>query len=238
MLTKNNLSQVIIAIDHTPVPDVRPLALKLQQYFSPEKTQRIVKTLFIPQELKNFKQEESTDYILTTYDDNIQVTLSTYPPRIAIGINQYINRETYKSVITNIQNVYQELTNTTQVYSRRIGIRFINHFDINNKRSIGKIFQKKFAGVIRDITQEDNLSRTIALQEYNLDWCKSRVQYGFYNKWYPEVLKYLSLLLDIDVYSEANYSVNEWLNALNNLSNQANEHFKHYMNTRYLDSLK
>ena len=237
MLSNNKLFRVVITINHTSVEDVTPFAQELQQFFAPENTQRLAKTLLIPQELKDFKQKESVDYRLSTLDDNLQLTLSAYPSKITVAIKKYLSREAFIPIITNISDIYSHSSDST-ISSRKIGIRFINYFDTKNLKTYGRVFQKNIANVVRDISTDSNLSRSIAVQEYNFSWCKSTIQYGFPNKWYPEVLRDKTLLLDINVYSEAEYEVKDWLDAINSLTEQANKHFKDCMNPKYLVSME
>lgn len=179
---------------------------------------------------------EDFDYVLTNDEKRFSMTFSKIQNSFWFETRNYINRDTYIPLLTEVLKEAQSLG--LNLIARRIGMRFINKFNCLNPKSISKIFNSDISKNLKHRLNQNNLSRIICQEEFNNETCKIRVQYGIPNKFYPAILNNYDLLLDIDSYIDTTQELNLWTEAIEALNHCAYNAFLDNINPTFINSLK
>jgi hypothetical protein len=239
-LTKNAISQFILRIDFLPNIEIDFVSIinSLSIYF--DRTEKRMLTNFqvnISDGKSEVNKTEDFDYVLVNDTTKMSITFSTHLKAFWIETGNYIDNSTYTKVINQIIETIKIL-NPTEVYSKRIGMRFINEFKCSNKKTISKILNSNISKSINYMSSQEDISRVISQEEYNFSTSKLRLQYGIPNKFYPAILNNFDLLLDIDSFDDTQQEISIWTQILENLNHVAYTKFIFSLNPKYLLELK
>ena len=84
----------------------------------------------------------------------------------------------------------------------------------------------------------EGIARSMIVHEYQQGDHLVRVQYGIPNRFYPSVIKNYDIVLDIDVYSGGQQSIDTWEESITQFNHQAYNMFISYIKESFLNTLK
>lgn len=174
-------------------------------------------------------------YVLLS--DDITLKIDSFNKSIIFEANHYINKSIYQSRITRITEVLQMIVDG-DILARRIGMRFVNVFPCNKMDDIGKIYNVDESRSIRNSLKKNQISRSVFVNEFQLDGFRIRVQYGVPNKYYPAIITNYDLVLDIDVYSDGLQEIEYWENSISDFNHAAFEMFSEYTKESFRNSMQ
>lgn len=239
-LNKNEIKNFILKVDliDNDQFSIAKIAEKMSQYFEITEKKQIDRYLInFTKGSSELTRRDTFNYVLLSYEKSISMTFSETECAFWLETDKYKDNSMYKEIISNVVNVIG--SNFDKVFSKRIGLRYINEFKCEKKKNISKIYGKRLSSLVRSMTIEDDMqSRVIGVEEYNNDGFKMRFQYGIPNKFYPSVINSFDLVLDIDSFIESESKVNEWEEAISTLNHAAYEKFIKEINPKYLEDLK
>lgn len=236
-IINNDIKQFIFRIDFNAAPPIDALVAALKNDFSRIENRQLVGfevSVNIPQSKSELSQKDFTDIVLVK-DPNVTLTLSAKDNSLCFVSLSYLDNTVYKEISKKIIDVCKNIDNCS---ARRIGLRYINEIQCSNLSHISKIFQKKFATVVKNMISTQDTSRVIAVQMRNCEDYFLQIQYGTLNKFFPAILKNYDLLLDIDSVSNYNTEVEQWEDTIKKLNHAAYETFSNMVTDTYIRSKK
>jgi uncharacterized protein (TIGR04255 family) len=235
-LERNRVSRFLLKIDLTKDSqvDFSELARRLSDDYETHKTENHINYMFNV-ETENVKREEFLTYILSNQND-VNLRLNSFEKSIVIDTSHYINNSIYKDRLNQITGLLNTLYPETR--SMRIGMRYINKFDCNKTTEISKILTTEEATAIKNSLKREGLSRTMFVHEYLYDDCRSRIQFGIPNQFYPSIIRNYELVLDIDVYNNGSVGLNDWDGFVSVYNHRAYDIFTQYVKETYRETLK
>lgn len=180
--------------------------------------------------------EDIANTVLIDDSKKCSLMFSPEPPSIIFESRRYVSNDIYKQLFQEISEYFS--SRYPDELSVRIGMRYINTFDVNSDRDISKYLAKTYSSLVRSISKKEQLCRTLIQQETIDDGNHIRVLYGMLNKYYPSVLVSKDLTIDIDSFAEAGIPFNDWSKTLEELNHAAYNAFIEMMNPQYINSLK
>lgn len=240
ILAKNEIKNFILKVDliNDGQLEIAKIAEKMSEHFDRTEKKQINKfSINFTKGSSEVTQGDSFDYVLVSEEKSLSMTFSEMQCAFWLESNQYKDNSLYKGIMNKVANVVEDLS--SEVKSKRIGLRYINQFQCKTKRNISKIYGKRLSLLTRAMLNEEDLqSRVIGMEEYNNDGFKMRFQYGIPNKFYPAVIAVFDLLLDIDSFVESESGPTEWESLISSLNHAAYGKFIKEMNPKYLEALK
>ena len=122
---------------------------------------------------------------------------------LGIELKKYNGYESIKPIIEDIlNNLFIHKNKNISV--RRIGLRFINHYDLSKYKSLNKYFNKDLLSALnigKSLTSIQQI-RALSRLEFSFNESKLNFQYGLYNPDYPAVINKQYYVLDYDCYFE------------------------------------
>lgn len=209
----------------------------LSKYF--DRTEKRMQTNFevkFTSDKSELNKVEDFDYVLTNDEKGFSMTFSKIQNSFWFETRNYVNRDTYMKLLTEVLKEAQSLN--LNLAARRIGMRFINKFNCLNPKLISKIFNSVISKNLKQRLNQNNISRIICQEEFNIENCKIKVQYGVPNKFYPAIINNYDLLLDIDCYIDNIHELKLWTEAIENLNHSAYNAFLQNINPTFINSLK
>ncbi len=239
-LAKNEIKNFILKVDliNDGQVEIAKIAEKMSEHFDRTEKKQLNKfSINFTKGSSEVTQGDTFDYVLVSEEKSISMTFSETQCAFWLESNQYKDNSSYKGIMNKVVNVVKSLS--SEVKSKRIGLRYINQFQCKTKRNIGKIYGKRLSSLVRTmLSEEDMQTRVIGMEEYNNDGFKMRFQYGIPNKFYPSVIAVFDLLLDIDSFVESESGATEWEGLITNLNHAAYGKFVKEINPKYLQDLK
>ncbi|HBZ65753.1 MAG TPA: hypothetical protein DEO70_02875 [Bacteroidales bacterium] len=116
----------------------------------------------------------------------------------AIQINHYISFEKIMLVLKEIKDIF--FTQYPKLLSRRLGIRFINEINLNEKNPFDwkKYINPKLTSIFEATQNPSNIIRAFHNLEVKYDDILLKFQYGMHNQDYPATIKKKTFILDLD----------------------------------------
>lgn len=238
-LNRNSIKSFILRIDllQNATLNLTAIAESLTSRFDrAEKKQVSNLTVNFTQNESLFGRKETYDFVLVSEKNSLSMTFSEVQNAFWIESSQYKNNSVYKEIISEVIDVVTDAAEDAN--ARRIGLRYINEFKCDKLNSVGSIFGKRIATIIKNMMGETNQTRVIGVEEYNNEGNKLRLQYGIPNRFYPSQITVFDLLLDIDSYTESTIAFNEVEEVISELNHAAYAAFINEMNDKFLEKLK
>lgn len=238
-LHNNSVRNFILRIDSPEFTSKIFLGLieKLENKFDRTEIQSTKQIIVTPnQEKSGLFESDHKEYKLVSSVYSSVLTLSEAHKAIHVQCHNYIDSTSYSDTI---KLVIEQLPSLVVACSAtRIGMRFINEFKSANKTQLGRIFNKRHKAVVKNMLQNNFCSRAVAIEEYNYDCMKSRVQYGVLNKFHPSVIVNFDASLDIDVYDDSKIDLEDWNEVIKKLNHKAYEIFQEAIDEKTLQGMK
>jgi uncharacterized protein (TIGR04255 family) len=176
------------------------------------------------------------DHVLVAESRGYTVTISEAQNAIIFESNSYKDNSTYKQFIDQLHDVLIKFS--SDITSKRIGLRYINEFNCETLKAIPLVFGKRLSTIVKNAIKDEFQTRAIGLEEYNNQDFKTRIQYGIPNKHYPSNISRPDLLLDIDCYNDTSTLLSDWPSIIRTLNHAAYSYFISEINPKILDKLK
>ena len=237
-LVKNKVNQFILRIDLPKDSrlDLRQLALDLRDDYI-----RIVENTEHNFNLNvdNYEVTQRDFINYTLYAENgVQLTINNSVEKfIVFEAKTYLDNGVY---IDRLDAIIKKISNQEieEVFSSRIGMRYVNIFPCERVDRIKKILQAPNDKEIVNLLRKDQLNRAVVVEEFNCGDYQVRVQYGIFNKFYPSVVKNYDITLDIDVYYGAKISIAEWKEVIRTYNHAAYAKFIEYVSPNYIEEMR
>lgn len=238
-LSRNSISLFILRFDIVQNSKINfdLIIGDISKYF--DRTEKRAQTNF---ELKfttdksELNKIESYDIVLINEKDRFSMTFSKSQDAFWFETPNYIDRNTYSKIVDVLLESAEK--NNVELLTKRIGMRFINTFNCLEPKQITKIFKLEISKFLIQRIAQENISRIICQDEFNCDTCKTRVQYGIPNKFYPARINNFDLLLDIDAYEDKIHELGSIKDAIVDINHCAYKSFISNVNPIYLENLK
>lgn len=238
-LAKNSIKSFILRVDLIENKEINivKIAESISKFFD-RTEKRQIKKFSINFTTGNSEKvgDDSFDIVLTSDKDSLSITFSELNNALWIQSTRYLNNSIYKDHIKRIIDTTMGIN--TEIESKRIGLRYINEFTCNSIKNINKFYGRRLSSVLKSMTNEENQSRVIGMEEYNDGEYKLRLQYGVPNKFYPSVITTFDLLLDIDSYTETARGIQEWYDVISKLNHAAYDRFIKEINMKLLEEIR
>jgi uncharacterized protein (TIGR04255 family) len=119
---------------------------------------------------------------------------------LVISYKKYENFEKMRDELIKILEKMISLYKELQI--RRIGIRYINQIDIQEKETTdwGNYINSDLISMLHFSDNPKEISRAMSNLEYNYGEYNLKFQYGMFNPDYPAVVKRKQFILDFDSY--------------------------------------
>lgn len=136
------------------------------------------------------------------YGKNRERTLILTKDCLIITLKEYTGFDEFGTFIKEVSRTLFKEYETVQL--RRIGMRYINTFGINE----GELFDwkdyinQKLISFFDFYQSKSNYSRLIGNIEFNGNDFNTKMQYGMVNPNYPTVIKQKTFIIDFDCYSD------------------------------------
>lgn len=210
---KNFISKVICKVDFiNNIQNSQVLDEKLQRialkHFPVQNMDEIVKFNQIRLNLNSSKPDISdkvTDMLLRKFSSNTERnTVKISNAFVLFDIQDY---SSFTSLYAAYSDIMTELFSIGNIAIKRIGLRYINQFDLSQMRVQKNYFSGNIASALErkfiDIEDSFCLTRATHKIEYKVDDMKLSFAYGLNNKNYPNVISDNALfMLDYDCYKE------------------------------------
>lgn len=235
VLTRNAIKRFILRVDFIPnsLLDVSKIAESMSKHFDRiEKRQINNFTVSFTKGNSEMSENKSFDYVLMSEKTTISMTISEVQNAFWLESSQYLNRLVYQNIVAELITVVSSFP--PNIEAKRIGMRYVNEFKCEKSKDISRIFGKRLSAVTKNMLKPSSQSRVIAIEEYNNDDLKLRVQYGVMNKFYPARITVNDLILDIDSYAEVSSKPQDWQATIANLNHSAHKFFLLEMNENYI----
>lgn len=177
--------------------------------------------------LKRSKNKKFTDHI---YDGaNREKQLKINPKRIVI-IHYQFNQ--FENLVTEFSQIINSLFECLpEIYGKRLGLRYINEFnikDLESPLSWEGLIQKKLIEMLKfpNKSLSQHLSRSFNNMEFNFDDYNTRFQYGIFNPDYPSKVKKNQFIMDFDSYSNKSLDIQDIPDQLNTLHSSIQDLFE------------
>lgn len=180
------------------------------------------------------KKEDFIKYLLSTPTANLKI--DSFEKCIIIELQQYKDKTSYVHHLTKVIEALKSLG--VEILAKRIGMRYINVFPCSKITEISKVLNATDAKYIKEFVVKDGIARSMLVHEYQYGDYLVRVQYGIPNKFYPSVIKNYDIVLDIDVYSSGQQSIDVWEESITQFNHQAYNTFISYIKASFLQTLK
>lgn len=236
-IVNNDIKQFILRIDFQVTIPINELMSALRADFLRVEERKIVGfevSVNIPQNTSELHKKDFTDIVFIK-DPNVTLTLSPKDNSLVLMSTTYVNNSVYKDICSKIVDVCSRIKDCS---ARRIGLRYINEIPCPKLSHVSKIFQKRFATVVKNMISSEDTCRAIAVQIRNCDDRSLKIQYGFLNKFFPAILKNYDLLLDIDSATTVATNVSCWENTVKELNHAAYNAFIEMTTEKYIEDKK
>lgn len=180
------------------------------------------------------KKEDFIIYTLST--PAISLKINSLEKSIAIELQQYKDKASYMQYLINVIEKLKLLG--VEINAQHIEMRYINIFPCSKVTDISKILNAADAKCIKESVEREGIARAMIVHEYQRGDYLVRVQYGIPNRFYPSVIRNYDIVLDIDVYSSGQQSINIWEETVNRFNHQAYSTFVGYVKESFLNTLK
>lgn len=171
-------------------------------------------------------------------EDGVRLEISPIDKAIIFSSSYYTTNDIYKERLRQIVDIISEKTEGV-LKARRIGMRFINTFPSIKDGNLAMVLNVSETKIIKDsLSNKEDLSRLIVVDEYLKEDFRIRVQYGIPNKFYPNKITSRDIILDIDVYSEGLQSIDIWLENISNYNHAAYDMFLRYIRNEIIEQLR
>lgn len=235
ILQNNKITHFILRIDFTKdiQIDYKMLFESLKGEFATFKTE-LHSNYNVNIDKVEVKKEDFIKYLLST--PAISLKIDSFEKCITIELQQYKDKSSYIQCLTNVIERLKSLD--IEVNSQRIGMRYINVFSCSKVSEISKILNPIDAKFIKEAVVREGIARLMLVHEYQYGDHLVRVQYGIPNRFYPSVIKNYDIVLDIDVYSSGQQSIDTWEESIAQFNHQAYDTFISYIKEPFLNTLK
>ena len=225
ILQNNKISHFILRIDFTKdiQIDYKMLSESLKDEFTIYKTE-LHSNYNVNIDNFEVKKEDFIKYLLST--STISLKIDSFEKSIIVELQQYKDKSSYMQCLTKVIEKLKALN--IEINSQRIGMRYINIFPCS----------KVSAKLIKETVVRDGIARSMIVHEYQQVDHLVRVQYGIPNRFYPSVIKNYDIVLDIDVYSSGQQSIDTWEESITQFNHQAYDMFISYIKESFLNTLK
>jgi uncharacterized protein (TIGR04255 family) len=239
LLSKNAIKQFILKIDLLKPSKEAVLAIinNISVHFDRHEKKQV--TNYFIDFTKNdsrYIKNDLFNHVLISESNSLSLTFSEFENSIWIESNNYKENTIYKKYLELIIRNFSEII--PEVFSKRIGMRFINEFNCSLPNNLSKIFNKQTSQIIKSMSETPFISRAISVEEFNFTDFKARVQYGVLNKFYPSIITTYDSILDIDCFDDNQVKVAEWTDIVSKLNHKSYDLFISKMNSNYLKKLK
>ena len=211
--SKNFISKVVCKVDFiSALQNSQVLDEKLQKvalrHYPVQNMDEIVKFSQIKLNLNSSKpdiSDEVTDVLLRKFSTSTERnSLKISNNFISFDIQDYIS---FSSLLAAYSDIMTELFATGNIAIKRIGLRYINQFDVGQMRVQKNYFNANVACALeRKLTDIDDtfcLTRATHRIEYKVDDMKLNFVYGLNNKNYPNAISdSASFMLDYDCFRD------------------------------------
>lgn len=235
ILQNNKISHFILRIDFTKdiQIDYKMLSESLKEEFTIYKTE-LHSNYNVNIDNFEVKKEDFIKYLLST--STISLKIDSFEKSIIVELQQYKDKSSYMQCLTKVIEKLKALN--IEINSQRIGMRYINIFPCSKVSEISKILNPTDAKLIKETVVRDGIARSMIVHEYQQVDHLVRVQYGIPNRFYPSVIKNYDIVLDIDVYSSGQQSIDTWEESITQFNHQAYDMFISYIKESFLNTLK